>query len=185
MGVRLLIRRARTVLNRFAADDAASASSVTPVEGTTVEESKRDPTTDTEVQQPEKPAEDLQHGVRDIEAITLTWSKKTLAFVFIKYVAATHSLFFRIVINTWSQQHLVLVLCQRLPILRLQQLESLHLQFLYCPLPVWCPYCHGRRVLSGGLHPRRKDYGYLGSCRRFPRYDLLRYPWFDSPGRLR
>ncbi|CAG7943521.1 unnamed protein product [Penicillium salamii] len=82
MGVRLLIRRARTVLNRFAADDAASASSTPPAEGTTVGENKGVPATDAEVQ-PELPSEDLQHGVRDVEAITLTWSKKTLAFVFI------------------------------------------------------------------------------------------------------
>ncbi|CAG8252508.1 unnamed protein product [Penicillium olsonii] len=81
MGVRLLIRRARTVLNRFAADDAASAS-IPSAEGVAVEENKGVPTTDAEVQ-PELPAEDLQHGVRDVEAITLTWSKKTLAFVFI------------------------------------------------------------------------------------------------------
>lgn len=87
MGVRLLIRRARTVLNRFAADDAASASSTPPAEGTTVGESKGVPATDAEVQ-PELPSEDLQHGVRDVEAITLTWSKKTLAFVFIKYVSS-------------------------------------------------------------------------------------------------
>ncbi|CAG8106013.1 unnamed protein product [Penicillium olsonii] len=81
MGVRLLIRRARTVLNRFAADDAASASTPS-AEGVAAEENKGVPTTDAEVQ-PELPAEDLQHGVRDVEAITLTWSKKTLAFVFI------------------------------------------------------------------------------------------------------
>jgi hypothetical protein len=92
MGIRLLVRRARTVFSRFAADDAASASAeTTPVEGTTVEESKRDPATDTELQQPELPAEDLQHGVRDIEAITLTWSKKTLAFLFIKYGSSLQS----------------------------------------------------------------------------------------------
>jgi hypothetical protein len=87
MGVRLLVRRARTVFSRFAAEDAASVSTeTTPVEGTAVEESKRDPANDTEIQpqQPELPAEELQHGVRDVEAITLTWSKKTLAFVFIK-----------------------------------------------------------------------------------------------------
>jgi hypothetical protein len=84
MGVRLLIRRARTVFNRFAADDAERSSSASPVEATAVEESKRDPATDAEVQQPELPSEDLQHGVADVEAITLTWSKKTLAFVFIK-----------------------------------------------------------------------------------------------------
>lgn len=84
MGVRLLVRRARTVFSRVAASDAASSVDTPAVDGTTAEETKRDPTTDTEVQQPETPAEDLQHGVRDIEAITMTWSKRTLIMVFLK-----------------------------------------------------------------------------------------------------
>jgi len=93
MGVRLVIRRARTVFSRFAADEAASPSTeTTPVQGTAVEITKRDPTTDAEVQKPELPAEDLQHGVRDVEAITLTWSKKILALVFIKYAYLLPSL---------------------------------------------------------------------------------------------
>ncbi|KAJ5593741.1 hypothetical protein N7537_010645 [Penicillium hordei] len=83
MGVRLLFRRARTVFSRVAASDAASLVDTPAVDGTTAEESKRDPATDTEVQQPEMPAEDLQHGVRDIEAITMTWSKRTLIMVFL------------------------------------------------------------------------------------------------------
>ncbi|OQD60872.1 hypothetical protein PENPOL_c020G04234 [Penicillium polonicum] len=83
MGVRLLVRRARTVFSRVAASDAASSVDTPAVDGTTAEETKRDPTTDTEVQQPETPAEDLQHGVRDIEAITMTWSKRTLIMVFL------------------------------------------------------------------------------------------------------
>lgn len=83
MGVRLLVRRARTVFSRVAASDAASPVDTPAVDGTTAEESKRDPATDTEVQQPETPAEDLQHGVRDIEAITMTWSKRTLIMVFL------------------------------------------------------------------------------------------------------
>lgn len=84
MGVRLLVRRARTVFSRMAAPDAGSSVETSAVGGTTVEESKRDPASDSEVQQPEVPAEDLQHGVRDIEAITMTWSKRTLILVFIK-----------------------------------------------------------------------------------------------------
>lgn len=84
MGVRLLVRRARTVFSRVAASDAASSVDTPAVDGTAAEESKRDPATDTEVQQPETPAEDLQHGVRDIEAITMTWSRRTLIMVFLK-----------------------------------------------------------------------------------------------------
>ncbi|KAJ5193569.1 hypothetical protein N7449_009711 [Penicillium cf. viridicatum] len=83
MGVRLLVRRARTVFSRVAASDAASSVDTPAVDRTTAEESKRDPATDTDVQQPETPAEDLQHGVRDIEAITMTWSKRTLIMVFL------------------------------------------------------------------------------------------------------
>lgn len=84
MGVRLLVRRARTVFSRVSASDAASSVDTPAVDGTAAEESKRDPATDTEIQQPETPAEDLQHGVRDIEAITMTWSKRTLIMVFLK-----------------------------------------------------------------------------------------------------
>ncbi|KAJ5371588.1 Major facilitator superfamily domain general substrate transporter [Penicillium concentricum] len=83
MGVRLLVRRARTVFSRMAAPDAESSAETTAVDGTTTEENKRDPTFDTEFQRPEVPAEGLQHGVRDIEAITMTWSKRTLILVFI------------------------------------------------------------------------------------------------------
>ncbi|KAJ5966690.1 hypothetical protein N7501_002938 [Penicillium viridicatum] len=83
MGVRLSVRRAQTVFSRVAASDAASSVHTPAVDGTTAEERKRDPATDTEVQQPETPAEDLQHGVRDIEAMTMTWSKRTLIMVFL------------------------------------------------------------------------------------------------------
>lgn len=34
----------------------------------------------------ELPTEDAQRGVKDFEAVTLTWSKSTLIAVFIKYV---------------------------------------------------------------------------------------------------
>lgn len=33
-----------------------------------------------------RPAEDAQAGVREVEGVTLTWSKKSLVAVFIKYV---------------------------------------------------------------------------------------------------
>lgn len=32
------------------------------------------------------PAEDAQQGVKDFEAVTLTWSKTTLIAVFLKYI---------------------------------------------------------------------------------------------------
>lgn len=85
MGVRFLIRRARTVFSRMAADDAGSSpNDPAPVEEITFEESKEIPGSDCEVQQPEMSAEALQQGVSDIEAITQTWSKRTLILVFIK-----------------------------------------------------------------------------------------------------
>lgn len=34
----------------------------------------------------ELPTEDAQKGVKDVEAVTLTWSKTTLIAVFAKYV---------------------------------------------------------------------------------------------------
>lgn len=37
----------------------------------------------------ELPAEDAQQGVKDFEAVTLTWSKATLIAVFLKYIFFT------------------------------------------------------------------------------------------------
>ncbi len=37
---------------------------------------------------PDHPDDDLQRGVQQVEAVTLSWSKATLIGVFIKYVAA-------------------------------------------------------------------------------------------------
>lgn len=44
---------------------------------------------DSEVQKDEKPSEDAQNGVRKMEAVTLAWSKKSLAAVLILYVLAS------------------------------------------------------------------------------------------------
>lgn len=38
--------------------------------------------------QPELPGEDLQRGVQDVEAVTLSWSKASLIAVFLKYVVS-------------------------------------------------------------------------------------------------
>lgn len=46
---------------------------------------------DNTIDEPEKvPAEPLQVGVQDVEAITMSWSKGTLIAVFIKYVRCLH-----------------------------------------------------------------------------------------------
>ncbi|KAE8144556.1 hypothetical protein BDV25DRAFT_145497 [Aspergillus avenaceus] len=85
MAIRPLIRRARAVFHRMSADETAR-----PVTDRATEESKQDPITTNVVphigaedQQPDIPSEDVQHGVRDVEAVTLTWSKTTLMAVFI------------------------------------------------------------------------------------------------------
>lgn len=43
---------------------------------------------DSEAQDDEKPSEDAQNGVKKIEAVTLAWSKKSLAGVLVLYVLA-------------------------------------------------------------------------------------------------
>jgi hypothetical protein len=75
-------------MRRLGADntDIAPSSSVETTKGATFEEAKREPTVEATAQEPEQPVADLQHGVRNVEAITMTWSKTTLICVFIKYV---------------------------------------------------------------------------------------------------
>lgn len=75
--------------------DKATSSSV-EVGTTTVEENKQDdsgqasspeetlPNNGAEL--PGVSPEELQHGVRDVEAVTQTWSRATLIAVFIKWV---------------------------------------------------------------------------------------------------
>lgn len=47
---------------------------------------------DSEAQEDEKPSEDAQNGVKKMEAVTLAWSKKSLAGVLILYVLASPNL---------------------------------------------------------------------------------------------
>jgi hypothetical protein len=53
--------------------DALDAESITPTKGKE------------ETPQLERPSEDVQRGVQEVEAVTLTWSRATLIAVFIKY----------------------------------------------------------------------------------------------------
>lgn len=75
--------------------DSDKATSLSVEGGTTaVEENKRDepfqgssleealPSNGAEL--PGMPPEELQHGVKDVEAVTQTWSRATLIAVFIK-----------------------------------------------------------------------------------------------------
>lgn len=69
---------------------SSTRENVNPMTVNTDEESKRDLATETVVpanandQNPEAPTEDTQRGVRDVEAITLSWSKTMLIAVFVK-----------------------------------------------------------------------------------------------------
>jgi hypothetical protein len=98
MGLRPLVRRGRAVFRRFR-DDEATSSSVeqSSVDQSTVVQSSTEGKTDTDAEKvspiynqneseadPEKPNAAAQHGVRDAEAITLTWTKATMIFVFMK-----------------------------------------------------------------------------------------------------
>lgn len=89
--MRPLLRRARHVFGRTKNEEGRSSSVDTgAVEGTS---EKKDPgaPTDNVVSVndngAELPKEGLQQGVADAEAMTLTWSRKVLFLVFIKYVS--------------------------------------------------------------------------------------------------
>jgi hypothetical protein len=81
----------RSTFRRTTTDDT-----INQVATATAEENKTDPTTVEsgpaskeagDLSSEELPGEDLQRGVQDVEAVTLSWSKASLIAVFIKYVA--------------------------------------------------------------------------------------------------
>lgn len=65
--------------------------------------------------QEELPGDDLQRGVQDVEAVTLSWSKASLIAVFAKYAFPIWLV--DILLLNSLQQHLVALLCQCIPIL--------------------------------------------------------------------
>ncbi|KAJ5707806.1 hypothetical protein N7488_007607 [Penicillium malachiteum] len=87
--IRPLLRRARTVFSRMRENRATTTSfEEGNVEQSTVQESKGEqPAPNVEGEQSESDGEHIdahdQHGIRDVEAITMTWSRNTLIFVFI------------------------------------------------------------------------------------------------------
>lgn len=101
MTIRPLVRKARAVFHRMKTDTDKATSSSVEVDTSTVEENKRDypaeeappeealPKNGAEL--PGVPAEELQHGVKDVEAVTQTWSRATLIAVFIKCVYSAPS----------------------------------------------------------------------------------------------
>ena len=69
---------------------SSTKESVTPVAVSTVGEKNGEIPTDTETampataENPEVPTEDTQQGVKDVEAVTLSWTKTMLIAVFVK-----------------------------------------------------------------------------------------------------
>lgn len=98
MGIRPLVKRGRAVFRHFRGDEAASSSvEQSSLDQSAVVQSTTEGKSDTDAEkvppvynqsEPESdsdmPNAAAQHGVRDAEAITLTWSKGTLIFVFMK-----------------------------------------------------------------------------------------------------
>lgn len=94
MAIRPLIKRARAVFHRTRLDREEAVNSSIDVDTSNVNEPKTDqtypvadealPNNGAEV--PGVPFEELQHGVKDAEAIAQTWSKPALIAVLIKYV---------------------------------------------------------------------------------------------------
>lgn len=78
----------RDALRRTPTNNTVTSVAVNPVEVNEKNPATDDTTADNSngEKQSELPSEDLQRGVRNVEAVTLTWSKTTLVAVFLKYV---------------------------------------------------------------------------------------------------
>lgn len=85
MGVRPLIRRARVVFRRLSTDEN---DDISLNQHPDIPDAKVHPTQSytSSAACGEIPDGSAQHGVQDVEAVTMAWSKKTLIIVFIKYV---------------------------------------------------------------------------------------------------
>ena len=89
--------RLRSALWRRATDE-----SITPVAVAETQQSKTDASPESGVQpqatdvkpEDERPTENTQHGVQGVEAVTLSWSKRTLIAVFIKCVSCFAAVLF-------------------------------------------------------------------------------------------
>ena len=84
MGVRPLIRRARIVFRRLSTDDNENDDTLAQDTIGDRKDGSRSPTSSVALEV--IPDGSAQHGVQDVEAVTMTWSKGTLIAVFIKYV---------------------------------------------------------------------------------------------------
>lgn len=96
MGVRPLVRRARTVFQRLSSGDNDSVDGET-IEQRIVRENRSagkgswDGSGDTFRNcsgsgswNEQRPDENVQHGVQDVQAVAMTWSRGTLIAIFIK-----------------------------------------------------------------------------------------------------
>lgn len=146
-----------------------------PVVISTLADNKQDATTglpdgvtainDHDKPQLDLPSEDAQRGVQGVQAVTLTWSKKSLVTVFILYVVAS-----------FTDQS---VFCLSNLLLAWQYVAALHGQCLAIFHPVQPdPVCHERLRVSlpidrhqhcckchdsGSVHPFGQDAGRLGT----------------------
>lgn len=83
----------RPGFRRTMTDEAGTSVAMSSM--STAEKNKKDTASaavtesnDNEESQVQRPSEDVQRGVQDVEAVTLTWSKTSLILVFLKYVLA-------------------------------------------------------------------------------------------------
>lgn len=196
-----LLPKIRSVFGRRASDDGVDSVAVSTVVDEKNEANRQDPivegneknsqdpaigTTGTDSNdelQGELPTQDAQRGVHDVEAVTLTWTKTTLVAVFLKYVAIhTADYLWQGPSNSARQQHLVTLLCQRIPIVDSLQLASLCHERIRVAFAAECHLHCRKRYVGRNVYSTVKSYGCLGSCPRLPYHGFLRYVGLDSYG---
>lgn len=188
MGVRPLIRRTRTILRRMSADGETDENSI---EQPSLHQSKSHPNSDSQRGASQAfgsqgardsiPNRNTQRGVQDVEAVTLTWSKGTLIAMFIKYVGIHLG---NVASRLICFQHLVPLLHQRVPTVRLQQSQPLRHQFVQSPFVV-CSSNGSRRCLRRrDVSPDGKTHGCMGSSGRVPLHGAMSDSRIDYHGCL-
>lgn len=127
------------------------------------------------------PTEDAQAGVREVEGVTLSWSKKSLVAVFIKYVTFTVTSIYLLarlldLLMYWkSSQHMAVILCQRFSVRHSVQLAPVRDERLRV---AFSPKCHlrGCRMHVGSdVHSSVENTRRLWPCRGIPAHERLRY----------
>lgn len=112
--------------------------------------------------QTELPSEELQRGVQDVEAVTITWSKTTLVAVFLKYVFNLITDPYAYLANNILLQYMATLFRQRIPILNSLQLTPVHHERIRISFAaecrIHCRKCH----VSRSIYSFGKNYGRLG-----------------------